>query len=184
MIIGITGTDGAGKGEVVKYLTEQHNFIHYSARALITEAVKDRGLEPSRKNFRLTANDLRRQHGNDFIVKETFKKIVAEGAMNAVIESIRTTAETETLKKEGGILIAVDADQALRYRRIKKRQSESDHISLAEFKQQEELEMNDPDPNGMQKAAVMAVADHTIINDGTLATLHKKIEQTLKQLIH
>ena len=166
----------------MKYLTEQHNFTHYSARALITEAVKDRGLEPSRKNFRLTANDLRRQHGNDFIVKETFKKIIAEGAMNAVLESIRTTAETETLKKEGGILIAVDADQALRYRRIKKRQSESDHISLAEFKQQEELEMNDPDPNGMQKAAVMAAADHTIINDSTLATLHKKIEQMLNQL--
>ena len=182
MIIGITGTDGAGKGEVVKYLTKQHNFTHYSARDLITVATKERGLEPSRKNFRLTANDLRRQYGNDFIVKETFKKIVAEGVTKAVIESIRTTAETETLKKEGGLLIAVDADQALRYSRIKKRQSESDHISLAEFKRQEELEMNDPDPNGMQKAAVMAAADHTIINDSSLNALHKRIEQALKQL--
>jgi dephospho-CoA kinase len=33
MIIGITGTDGAGKGAVVDYLVAQKGFTHYSGRA-------------------------------------------------------------------------------------------------------------------------------------------------------
>ena len=182
MIIGITGTDGAGKGEVVNYLIAEHDFTHYSSRALLTAEAKERGLSASRANLRLVANDLRRQGGNDFIVTTALKKINADGAGKAIIESIRTLSEAKTLKERGGTLIVVDAPQELRYQRIKGRGADSDHISLAEFKRHEELEMNDPDPNGMQKAAVMAAADHTIINDDTLATLHERTEQALKQL--
>ncbi len=182
MIIGITGTDGAGKGEVVEYLVKRHDFIHCSARDLLTAEVKQRGLEASRDNLRLVANDLRRQHGHDFIVKTALKKIAADGIAKAVIESIRTTAEAETLKSNGGILVAVDADLKLRYERIKKRRLDSDHISLAEFKRQEALEMNDPDPNGMQKVVVMKIADHTIMNNSSYFALHEATERVLRQL--
>ena len=39
MIIGITGTDGSGKGTVVDYLVEQKGFKHYSARAIFEEEI-------------------------------------------------------------------------------------------------------------------------------------------------
>ena len=182
MIIGITGTDGAGKGEVVNYLIDRHDFTHYSARALLTAETKRRGLAASRTNLRLVANDLRRQRGQDFIVKTALKKITDDDTTNAVIESIRTLAEAKTLKERGGLLIAVDAKQELRYRRIKKRQADSDHISFAEFKQHEAIEMNDPDPTGMQKAAVIAMADYTITNNSSLAVLQAATEQTLNRL--
>jgi dephospho-CoA kinase len=176
MLIGITGTDGAGKGAAVSCLTKQHGFTHYSARAIWEEEFKQRGIESTRANMRLVANELRAAHGNDFLITYYLKKMSATGVKNAIIESIRTTAEVDTLKKHGGVLLAVDADQKLRYERISGRKSSSDLVTFEEFTAQEELEMNDPDPNGMQKAKVMAMADYTIMNNETMTELGNKLE--------
>jgi len=182
MIIGITGTDGAGKGVVVDYLVKEKGFTHFSSRALITEEVEKRGLTPDRETLRAVANDLRRESGNEFIIKKSYEKAQTMNVKNAVIESLRAMAEVEYLKAQGGILVAVDAEQKLRYERIKKRTSESDMISFETFVRQEALEMDDPDPSGMQKAKVIAAADYTILNNGTLDDVHAQIESILKQM--
>ncbi len=182
MLIGITGTDGAGKGAVVDYLVKEKGFVHYSARAIWEEEFIKRGIESNRANMRLVANELRATYGNDFLVTFYLKKKEEEGVENAVIESIRAVAEAETLKKNGGILLVVDADQHLRYKRITARGSSSDNVTFEEFQKHEELEMNDPDPNGMQKAKVMKMADYTILNEGNFQDLEKKIEEFLQKV--
>lgn len=182
MIIGITGTDGAGKGTVVEYLVGQLGFIHCSARAIWEEEFKKRNIASSRENMRLVANELRGIHGNDFLIKYYLPIIQNEGYKNSVIESVRAIAEVDTLKENGGILIAVDADQHLRYERIAARGSATDQVSFEKFVAQEELEMNDPNPNGMQKAEVMEMADYTILNEGTVEELHQKIEEVLNKI--
>lgn len=182
MIIGITGTDGAGKGTVVEYLVGEKGFTHYAARTLFLEEIARQGIEPTRANMRLVANELRSVHGNDHAVAAYLERAMQEGVSDAVIESIRTMAEVETLKAAGGILLAADADQKLRYERITSRASESDAVTFAEFVAHEALEMNDPDPHGMQKAAVMAAADYTVTNDGTLSELHAQIEEMLAKI--
>lgn len=179
MVIGITGTDGAGKGAVVDYLVNKKGYKHYSSRALITAEIEARGLNSTREIMREVANDMRKQYGLDVIVTTALKKAADEDAI--VIESIRAVAEAEALKAAGGVLLAVDADQQLRYERITGRQSASDKVTFTEFVAHEELEMNDPDPNGMQKAAVIKMADYTIMNDTSLEELHDNIEQFLKQ---
>lgn len=184
MLIGITGTDGAGKGAVVSHLIEQAGFVHYSARAIWEKEFKKRDIKSNRANMRLVANQLRSEKGNDFLVTYYLEKKDIDSADNAVIESIRTTAEAETLKANGGILLAVDADSEARYKRITGRKSASDNISYEEFMAHEELEMNDPDPNGMQKAKVMQMADHTITNNGTMGELKKEITNFLRKIKH
>jgi dephospho-CoA kinase len=179
MILGITGTDGAGKGTVVEYLVDHHGYTHYSARAFILEEIRKQGLPDTRNQMRLTANELRKQHGNEFLIKVSLEKARADGVSNAVIESLRATAEAECLKAHGGILLAVDADQQLRYERVQARRSESDQVSFAEFQRHEELEKNDPDPHGMQKAKVMEMADYTVTNNGTVEELKQQVEQFL-----
>jgi dephospho-CoA kinase/8-oxo-dGTP pyrophosphatase MutT (NUDIX family) len=179
MIIGITGTDGAGKGTVVEYLKTK-GFTHYSARELIVAEIERQGLPVSRNQMRLTANEMRAAQGNEYVIKESYKRATKAGVTNAVIESLRATAEAEYLKAQGGILLAVDAEQAVRYERVQARRSESDQVTFEQFVEHEELEKNDPDPNGMQKAKVIAMADYTITNDGTVEELEAQVERFLE----
>ena len=179
MIIGITGSDGAGKGTVVEYLVNTKGYHHYSSRSFILEHIARKGLEPTRNQMRLTANELRKEYGNDFVVRQAYDAAERDGVAHAVIESLRAIAEAEFLKENGGVLLAVDADQHVRYERVQARRSESDKVSFEEFAAHEELEKNDPDPNGMQKAAVVAMADHVIYNDGTFEELTAKVNDFL-----
>lgn len=180
MIIGITGTDGSGKGTVVDYLVKEKGFIHCPARALWVDEIKKRGLEVKRENMRIVANDLRSKHGNDFLITEYERRTGFQPSKNYVIESVRAIAEAETLKKYGGALWAVDADQRVRYERVKLRASESDKVSFKEFARQEALEMHDPNPNGMQKAEVMKMANHVFYNNGTPEELLAEVEKALR----
>lgn len=182
MILGITGTDGAGKGTVVDYLVDQHQFMHYGSRAVLVQELTSRGLHVDREHMREMANELRRTHGNDFLVRVALRAARERNEENIIIESIRALAEVETLKANSGVLLGVDADSRVRFERIQARASESDRVSFEQFLAHEALEMNDPDPNGMQKAAVIAAADAVILNNGSREELHTQIEQVLATL--
>jgi dephospho-CoA kinase len=176
MIIGITGTDGAGKGLVVEYLVSQHGFTHYSARDFITIEIERLGLPVDRNQLRLTANALRAEFGDEVVVRKAYERAAAEGRDRVVIESLRAMAEVEYLKLREGVLLAIDADPQIRYTRIQGRKSATDQVTFEEFLAHENLESNDPDPHGMQKSKVMAAADYTIMNNGSHAELYIQVE--------
>jgi dephospho-CoA kinase len=181
MIFGVTGTDGAGKGAVVEYLIANKGFVHCSARALWVDEMERRGLEVSRANMRITANSLRAEHGKDYLIQEYLRRAKEAGWKDLAIDSIRATAEADTLKANGGVLIAVDADAHKRYERMQARGAEKG-VTFEEFTAHEALEMNDHDPNGMQKAKVMQMADYTLENNGTREELHAQIDAMLAKI--
>jgi len=182
MILGITGTDGAGKGTVVDYLVKEKGFALYHARTLLIEEIEKRGLPIDRKHMRLVANDLRAQYGNDYIVRFFLERATKTGDKKIVIDSIRALAEAEALKAVGGVLLAVDADQELRYERVQLRRSESDQVTFDEFKEHEVLEMNDPNPHGMQKQKVIEMADYVVGNNGTFDELRAQVDGVLEKI--
>ncbi len=182
IIVGITGTDGAGKGTVVSRLVEVHGFTHYSSRAMIVSEIERRGLPIDRNQMRLIANELRAEYGDDVVVKRALEQAKAEGREKIIVESIRALAEARYLKAEGGVLLAVDADPEIRYARIQERRSASDKVTYEEFIRQEELEKNDPDPHGMQKAKVMEIADYLIMNNAGLEELNNQVDKWVQNL--
>ena len=181
MIVGVTGTNGAGKGALVEYLVENKGFTHYSGRALITEEIKRRGLPIDRSSMREVANDLRTTLGPAYIA-ETYYNRAIELGRDAIIESIRAVKEAEFLKKKGAYLFAVDANRHVRYERIVKRGSSTDTVDFDTWVAQEEREWGNTDVHDMNVPVVMQMADFAFHNDGTLEEFHSQIDEILKKI--
>ena len=183
MIIGITGTIGAGKGTVVEYLVQKKGFVHFSARALILEEVKKRGLEVVRENTTLVADSLRAAFGPDHIAKELCRRaaaVQAEGK-SAVVESLRSIGEINFIRTiPGSKVFAVDADPRIRYERVCSRKSDLDQVTFERFVAQERAEINPDDPTKGNLSACIALADVVFMNNGDLAALHRQIEEALR----
>lgn len=183
IIIGITGTLGAGKGTVVDYLTEKKGFAHFSVRGHLAEVIKARGEEVNRDSLTHTANELRASNTPSFIIEELFRKAQQSG-QNCIIESIRTPGEIDALRsKEGFVLLAVDADIYTRYQRIQQRQSETDNVDFETFKQNEAREMHSDDPNKQNLSECIRRADFVISNDGSIGQLEEQTEKILHTIL-
>lgn len=185
MILGITGTIGAGKGTVVDYLVKEKGFTHYSVRDAIAEEVVRRGLPINRPNLNEVGTDMRRKHGPTYFGDFFRAKAKEDGVDNFIIESIRNPKEAEKIKSLGGHILIVDAPERIRYERVTGRGSHTDQVTFEEFKAHEAREMtteNSSDPSFMDMRAVMAQASATIVNDGTLQELHAKIDEALATL--
>jgi dephospho-CoA kinase len=182
LIIGITGTIGAGKGAVVDYLVQEKNFIHYSVREVLLEEINKRGMPPTRDSMYIVANDFRSKYGPSYLAEYLLGR-AQQQSQPVIIESIRTLGEVALLKKQPNVvLLAVDAPQALRYERIVKRQSSTDQISYEKFIADEAKEntSNDPGVNNLQ--GCQRLADARIENTGTLDELHTQIDTFLERL--
>ncbi len=178
LIIGITGTNGAGKGTVVEYLVKQKGFKHFSASGLIRDEIIKRKMPVNRDNMIIVGNDLRAKNGAGYIAEELIRR-ASINKVNCIIESIRTLGEVDKLREKGGILLAIDANEELRYKRILLRGGDKDKVSFEQFLAQEKGEMQSVDPNKQNLLTCKKEADYLIENNGTIDDLNQKIEELL-----
>lgn len=181
LIVGITGTTGAGKGTAAEYLVKNKNFKHYSVGEFLEKELTRRKLKHDRNNLRDVANELREKFGPDYITQKLFE-IAEKEKSDAVIESIRNPKEVEFIKSHGGFLIAITANQKLRYERIKLRKAEKDKVSFKEFQSQEKSEFQSKNKNAQNLPRCIKMADYKITNNSTFDNLNKKIEEVIDKM--
>jgi dephospho-CoA kinase len=182
IIIGITGTLGAGKGTVVEYLIKENGFNHYSVRQFLLKEIRRRNLPENRDSMVVVANEFRRLNSPSFITDQLYLQAMQTGK-NAVIESIRTPGEIESLRQKGNFyLFAVDADPKTRFERIRKRNSETDQIDFDTFIQNEQREMTSGDPNSQNLQKCREMADFVFWNDVSVNEFFEKVEEVLKEI--
>ena len=180
-IIGITGTNGAGKGAVVSYLLEQKGFAHHSASSFIVQEILRRGLTADRDSMISVGNELRASYGADHIIRSLYTRARAS-EQPAVIESLRALGEVRCIKALGGFVIGVDAEPEIRYQRALLRGSVKDGVSFEKFIAQELSEMNDHDLVKGNLLGALAEADIVVTNNGTLRELHEQVEKILAHI--
>lgn len=177
VVIGLTGTIGAGKGTIADFFKKELGFEHFSVRDLLWDEVDNRGLERSRESLVSVGNDLRKENGPSFLVDKLYEK--ASSFEKSIIESFRCPGEVEALRGHNDFfLLAVDADRRTRYNRVRSRGSETDGVSFEDFCQKEDLEMNSRDPFKQNISTCMRESDYFILNDGRKNNLLDRLQES------
>jgi len=176
MIIGLTGSYCAGKGELAAYLVKK-GFQYFSLSDEIRLILRERNITESREAMIAVGNELRSKNGPGYFAGVVARKIKG----NAVVDSIRNPAEVDVLRKQSGFfLVAVDAPIELRYKRSVSRARSGDVRSFEEFLANEKKEMSS-DPSKQQLHLVIGMADENLINDSALKAMYKKIDELVKK---
>lgn len=174
-IVGISGTNGAGKDELGKLLAERQGYSFHSVSELLRDELTRQGKPHTRENLGALSKQWRNESGDDGIMfTKAIEKYESEkhemGHHGLALVNMRHPGEVEVIHANGGVAVWVDADQQLRYDRIQSasRGRHEDSVTFAQFQADEDREMHPPAhaPHGaLNMAAVKAKADVLIEND-------------------
>jgi dCMP deaminase len=180
MIFGLSGPNGAGKGEVVDYLAAR-SFSAFSLSDVIRADLRDSGLAESRERMIERGRALRAERGASVLADLALEGLRDD--RNHVIDSIRHPAEVEALRASGQPfkLLWIDADIAVRFERVRKRNRDGDPKTLSQLRKLEQRELESDDPEGQQLLAVKKLADFEIRNEADLDSLHATIRQVFER---
>jgi dCMP deaminase len=166
MIIGLTGKNSAGKGNLVRVF-EEEGFAHFSVREFLKEEIDRRGEVPGdnlRDRLIFMGNLLREENGPSYIAEELYMRAEKDGR-NAVIESLRCPGEIGALRdldREDFYLVGVDAPVEERYKRAVEKGFEEE---FEEFVCQEEKELHSNNPNRQNLSLCLYMADYLFFSD-------------------
>jgi len=177
-VIGLTGRNGAGKGEVAEIL--KNRGFHYASLSDVLRAeLQTRGDQVSRMNLVRVGRELRALYGPSILACRIGASL--DSAERHVIDSIRNPAEVRWLQNNvpGFALWNVTASATIRFYRIRQRKRESDPQTLEQFLELEELEANAIDSSGQDMVGTAELADIDVPNETTLEDLVAHVDKLL-----
>jgi len=177
MIIGLTGKNGAGKGEVAKFLKER-GFQYFSLSDVLREEASRAGVPVTRDNLVVLGNRLRAQLGPGALAEKIFGRLDPE--KHYVVDSVRHPSEVEVFRRRSDFILAcVAAPQRLRFERIKQRKRESDPETFEAFQELEDREANSVNTSDQQLDRAIAAADVVFDNAGPMKMLHDRVREVM-----
>lgn len=180
MIIGLTGKNGSGKGEVARFLKER-GFEYHSLSDVIREELERKSKRITRDQLVETGNRLRRRFGPDVLAKRIVERL--ESDKNYVIDSIRHPSEVKVFQPRNNfVLLNVTAPPRVRFERLKKRGRENDPKTFSEFKNLELRESKSAVRSDQQLDQAIKMADYEIKNTGSLKTLQEQITDIVMKI--
>jgi len=179
-VVGLVGLQGAGKTEVAKVALSLGIPCLRLGDIVIAET-RRRGLEVNEENVGRVANALREEGGKGVVARLSLpllrEKLKERGVV--VVDGIRSLEEVEELRRAFGrdlVVVGVWASPSVRYSRIASRRREDDAGGYERFLEKERRELR----WGVGEA--LALADHLLLNEGTLEELREKALELLRRL--
>ena len=179
MLIGLSGPYAAGKGEVAAYLAARRAFTVVSLSDVLREALRRQGVAETRERMIEAGRRLRERYGAAVLAEILIERF--EAGRDYAVDSIRHPAEVEALRAYPApfSLLWVDAPRELRFARLRQRARAGDPESEAELRTSEDRERGGQGSGDQQLAAVAALADREIWNDGDLEQLGAQVRAAL-----
>ena len=172
-IIGLSGTNGAGKDTVGQMLSKYHNYLFISVTELLRNEARRRGLPVEREVLRTISSEWRRELGLGVLVDKAVAEyeIAKDKYSGLVMASLRNPGEADRIHDLNGTMLWIDADPKVRYRRVQAakasrgRQGEDDK-SFEQFMAEESAEMQSigGDAATLDMAAVKQKCDIIVDN--------------------
>jgi len=174
-IVGISGTNGAGKDTLAAIRAEKEHALHVTVSDILREQLRLDGVALERSNLIDLSTRWRRESGDcGILATRTIRKYLGEKAIHGYeglsVVSLRHPEEAQRVKDFGGLVLWVDADPAIRYERIRSsgRERIDDEKTFEEFFAEEMREL--VPPSGTSSAsvnlgAVKPFADEVILNN-------------------
>ena len=179
MLVGLTGRNASGKSTFVEWFSAK-GLRSVSCSDSIRAWLADQGIESTREALIEGGRELRRQGGGGVLAEMLLDILSGD---DAVVDSIRTPAEVQALRKRGDFfLIEVRADEDSRWERMNLRGRAGDPVDKQVFLKQEEAEASSKDEAGQALDATAELAEISIDNDGTLEELEMKLEEVWSDL--
>ena len=183
MIIGLTGSMGCGKGEVVKIL-EEEGFQYVTLSMMVREEARRRGVPEEREQMMEVGNSMRKEGGAGILAKRALETIKNSDHDKWVVDGIRNPAEVDELKNGEDVqVVGIKTDLDLLVERIISRNRESDAKNCDDIVHKVHREWGEGEPeDGQQVGKCMEKVDMVIDNNGTLEDLNQKFTEYYKTI--
>lgn len=178
-IIAFVGLPGVGKSVAVDYITEKgYPKVYFGG--IIYSAMNEAGIEITPESQQKFRKEIREIEGKDFVVKRVIKQthdLINAGQNHIVLDGLYSWTEYKILKREfpGEIsVVAIVSNKKLRHHRLTNRPERP--FTLEEANQRDWSEIED-----LEKGGPIAIADHYIINNGSLDNMYKQLAEILEE---
>lgn len=187
-IVAIVGMAGSGKSVVSDYLVSK-GFEYLRFGQVVLDIVKEKNLKPTEENESKIREDLRKKNGMAAIAIINLPKIEKKlKKSNLVVDGLYSWSEYKLLKHKFNynfIVISVYASPKTRYKRLAGRKLLKKDIKLrnrpATYEQAKKRDYAEIE--NIEKGGPIAMADFTIINEGSIEELKKSVDKIINKII-
>ena len=178
IVIGFLGTIGSGKGTAAKFLKKKYGFKITGMGNLIRALARKLRIPINRKNLQDLQGVYRKRYGTDYFINIAWQKINSSRHRRWIIDGIRHDADASVTKKNGGMLIFIDADPQIRFERMRKRRRKGFSKTLEEFKKEEQREWK-----RFNFKKTISYAKYKVDNSKNQKEFFSKIDMLIKKII-
>jgi len=182
-LIAVVGMAGSGKTEAAQYL-QKKGFIYVRFGQITLDEVMKRGWEVNEKNERRVREEMRQKHGMAAYAILNLPKFQQGLKKSHVVgDDLMSWEEYLFLQKEFGedlIVLAIYASPKIRYQRLKGLKLDEKAVHRP-FSEKEAWSRDKAEIENLHKAGPIAMADYTIINEGTVDELQQELERFLEK---
>lgn len=177
--LALVGMPGAGKTLCAKHL-EAKGYFQFRFGGIVTDEVEKRGWEINPENERIVREEFRRNEGMDVMAKRALPLLntALETHQTIIIDGLYSFSEYKTLRTEfpdSMVVVAITAPRDVRYQRLSERPIRPLTPQQAEKRDWQEIET-------LEKGGPIAIADFTLVNDGTTEKLLNELDSIMQTL--